>query len=181
MKDANLITEEMIKSAYDYASMFEANKIDRLTIVKAYLAGRKKELTLAGNTPEIAVPVCAETATTYMVAEYDAEGKAKGVRITALGESFVVTLHDYENGKEVDWATACTLGAPTRKQAAIMSAVIDQLNKMLVELGGESLEGTWYWTSSQYTANSAWLYIGTYGSLDYNHKRNTYAVRPVLA
>ena len=187
MKDENIITEEMIKSAYDYASMFEANKIDRLTIVKAYLAGRKKELgllnvsgaqTVAGFVPA----VLKETEQPYLSIAYDEADMAYGVRIIGLGENFVVALHDAKDGKEVTWDEACKLKAPTKKQAALMFAIWDELNAMLQEAGGDRLDdGNWRWTSTESHGFSAWYYSGTNGKLSYDRKGLSYTVRPVLA
>lgn len=187
MKDENIITEEMIKSAYDYASMFEANKIDRLTIVKAYLAGRKKELNLKGllnvegaKPTGFAPAVLKETEQPYLSIAYDEAGMAYGVRVTGMGESFVVALHDAKDGQEVTWEEACKLKAPTKKQAALMIAVLDELNEMLEAAGGDRLKG-WYWTAAEYTGYYAWFYNGTNGRLDNINKNYSYTVRPVLA
>lgn len=188
MKDEGIITEEMIKPAYDYASMFEANKIDRLTIVKAYLAGRKTELNLKGvlnvegAKPTDFVPaILKETEQQpYLQVAYDEADMAYGVRVTGMGESFVVALHDAKYGQEVTWEEACEFKAPTKKQAALMIAVLDELNEMLESAGGDRLRG-WYWTATEYSGSHAWLYLGTNGKSDCNAKLHANTVRSVFA
>ena len=178
---------ELYKQAYDYASRF--NHVDRLDVIKAYMAGNDKAnrqnglLNVSGAQPVAGfVPAVLEETNEqpYLSIAYDEADMAYGVRIIGLGENFVVALHDAKDGKEVTWEEACKLKAPTRKQAALMSAVIDELNDMLEKAGGERMAG-WYWTSTEYNGYGAWCYTGSNGLLDYDAKYNSYTVRPVLA
>ena len=178
---------ELYKQAYDYASRF--NHVDRLDVIKAYMAGNDKAnrqnglLNVSGAQPVAGfVPAVLEETNEqpYLSIAYDEADMAYGVRIIGLGENFVVALHDAKYGKEVTWEGACKLKAPTRKQAALMSAVIDELNDMLEKAGGERMAG-WYWTSTDYYGYAAWLGSGTNGELNYGYKSSSCTVRPVLA
>lgn len=181
---------ELCKKAYDYATVFDSSDvIDRLDIIEAYMSGHDEArrenglLNVSGAQPVAGfVPaVIKETSEQpYLSIAYDEADMAYGVRIIGLGENFVVALHDAKDGKEVTWEEACKLKAPTKKQAALMSAVIDELNDMLEKAGGERMAG-WYWTSTEYSGTYAWYYDGTNGRLTRSSKDSSYTVRPVLA
>lgn len=182
--------DELCKKAYDYASRFDSSDvIDRLDIIRAYMSGHDEArrenglLNVSGAQPvEGFVPaVLKETGEhPYLSIAYDEADMAYGVRIIGLGENFVVALHDAKDGKEVTWEEACKLKAPTKKQAALMSAVIDELNDMLEKAGGERMAG-WYWTSTECYGYDAWYFTGAYGKLLDVYKSDSNAVRPVLA
>lgn len=183
---------ELCKKAYDYATVFDSSDvIDRLDIIEAYMSGHDEArrenglLNVSGAQPVAGfVPaVLKETGEQpYMSIAYDEADMAYGIRIIGLGENFVVALHDAKDGKEVTWEEACKLKAPTKKQAALMFAVWDELNAMLQEAGGDRLDdGNWRWTSTEYSGNGAWYYTGTDGSLNCYFKGISCTVRPVLA
>lgn len=164
---------ELYKQAYDYASRFD--HVDRLDVIKAYMAGHDKAnkqnglLNVSGEQP-------------YLSIAHDEDDMYYGVRIIGLGENFVVALHDAKDGKQVTWEEACKMKAPTRKQAALMFAVWDELNAMLQEAGGDRLDdGCWRWTSTEYSGDFAWFYSGTSGRLYDDFKYGSRTVRPVLA
>jgi hypothetical protein len=167
----NPITSEDVKAAYDYASGIKPSDVDRLTVMKAYLAGHKRA-SLTSSVPE---PVEKD----YLSVRKDDNGEAIGIRVTALGEDFTVALKDCE--KEMDWHEACKHNAPTKKQALIMSAIAGELSDMLDANGGQRIDdGKWRWTCDEYNGSTAWLYSGTCGTLG-NNKYNSNTVRPTLA
>lgn len=183
---------ELYKKAYDYATVFDSSDvIDRLDIIEAYMSGHDEArrenglLNVSGAQPVAGfVPaVLKETGEQpYMSIAYDEADMAYGIRIIGLGENFVVALHDAKDGKEVTWEEACKLKAPTKKQAALMFAVWDELNAMLQEAGGDRLDdGNWRWTSTEYIGLIAWCCSGTPGTLLANFKSHSSTVRPVLA
>lgn len=181
---------ELYKQAYDYASRFD--HVDRLDVIKAYMAGHDKAnkqnglinvsgaQSVAGFVPAVLKETSEQP---YLSIAYDEADMDYGVRIIGLGENFVVALHDAKDGKEVTWDEACKLKAPTKKQAALMFAVWDELNAMLQEAGGDRLDdGNWRWTSTEHSGYHAWYYGGTNGKLySLNFKLSSYTVRPVLA
>lgn len=59
----------------------------------------------------------------------------------------------------------------------------DALNSALTLIGGTKMKKNAYWTSTEYSSNSAWRqYFDSVGDLDYNAKRNgVYYVRAFLA
>lgn len=172
----SLIEDSMIKEAFDYARKVE--QVDRFTVAQAYLDGRKRNFMVAvdlANT-ETSKQVKGE----YLSVEKDEDGNVTGVRVTGLGESFVVALKDCD--KEMDWYEACKNNAPSKKQALIMNAVAKELSDLLEANGGERIDdGKWRWTKDEYYGNIAWLYIGNVGRLTYYTKHDSDSVRPVLA
>lgn len=109
------------------------------------------------------------------------DGEPIGVRIQTLDEDFTIALHDAcDHNLNADEARA--LGqAPTKKQALIICAYLDEIQDTLDEAGGDRLDG-WYITSADYNAVSTW-YFNTYsGCITYNYRYYTgFRSRPVLA
>lgn len=111
-------------------------------------------------------------------------GEPDGVLVQTIDESFIVALHDAENGREMTWKEAVDnygdTSLPNKKEAAIICAYLDEINAALKEAGGDPLD-RWYWTGTEYRAHSAWLCYGTSGCLNYYSKLITRSVRPTLA
>ena len=111
-------------------------------------------------------------------------GEPDGVLVQTIDESFIVSLHDAENGREMTWKEAVDnygdTSLPNKNEAAIICAYLDEINAALKEAGGDPLD-RWYWTGTEYNANIAWFYYGSYGCLNGSIKYNTYSVRPTLA
>ena len=110
----------------------------------------------------------------------DEDGTPVGVAVQTADERFEIALKDIDNGREMTWDDALKFKLPTKKQAAIICAYLDDINAKLKEASGEPLD-KWYWTSSEYGAYTAWFYTGSYGILYGNSKYGTRSVRPVLA
>ena len=70
---------------------------------------------------------------------------------------------------------------PDIRELTLIHLNIDDVNAGLSAAGGEKLEG-YYWSSTEYSSNLAWLLYMYNGSRNYYYKNdyNTY-VRPVLA
>lgn len=60
---------------------------------------------------------------------------------------------------------------------------LDAVNKALIRAGGEPLKNDWYWSSSEFSSDSAWYAnIGNIYLLNLYYKSSTLSyVRPVLA
>lgn len=70
---------------------------------------------------------------------------------------------------------------PDIRELSLIHLNIDDVNAGLEAAGGEKLEG-WYWSSTEYNMNHAWLFNMYDGSRDwYGKDYNSYYVRPVLA
>lgn len=172
----SLIEDSMIKEAFDYARKVE--QVDRFTVAQAYLEGRKRSFMVA---VDLANEENSKKANSeYLSVEKDKDGNVTGVRVTGLGESFVVALKDCD--KEMDWYEACKNNAPSKKQALIMNAVAKELSDLLEANGGERIDdGKWRWTKDEFSGGIAWLYSGGPGSLAYDGKATSGSVRHVLA
>lgn len=130
----------------------------------------------------------------------DTAGQPVGVRVQALGENFVIGLHDAENGKSdfsydsaMEWLKEHGKQTFNRKQAAIICIFIDEINDKLVEAGGEPFARDWYITNELYVPREkrscadydsyiSWCFGGTsgcFGSL--NRYISRFRCRPSLA
>lgn len=109
-------------------------------------------------------------------------GQPVGVRAGAInGRVIVLALRD--EPEQMNWHDAVKIGIPTKEEWMAISENFYAVNKALIRAGGEPLKNDWYWSSSEYSSNYAWLsYLGTSYGLNYNdYKKYTSYVRPVLA
>ena len=116
---------------------------------------------------------------------YGEDGKADGILVQTFDDSFIIDLHDAEEGRKMTWHEAMEKYEdviPTKQHALLICAYLEKINALLKEAGGDVLHH-WYWTKTQseYLANGAWLYSGYNGCVNYNSKYNSNAVRPVRA
>ena len=72
---------------------------------------------------------------------------------------------------------------PSVAQLHLILLNINEVNKALVEAGGDPMKEDWYWSSTEGSSGNAWFvyfYLGyTYGT--YGLKYNTGVVRPAVA
>lgn len=92
----------------------------------------------------------------------DEDGKPVGIRIQTLDEDFTIALRDAcDHDLTADEARA--LGqAPTKKQANIICAYLDEIQAALEEAGGDRLDG-WYVTCADYHAYNSWCFCSYSG------------------
>jgi hypothetical protein len=127
----------------------------------------------------------------------DKNGNPDGVQVQTLDECFVLELHDIDNGKDnFSYNTAQErlkeLGKDTvnRKQALILLTYIEEINKALVEAGGDAIAKDGYVTNelykpvgcADYYGDYSWFFGGLSGCF-YNDGRylGICRCRPVLA
>lgn len=114
---------------------------------------------------------------------YDENGNADGILIQTLDQSFILDLHDAEGGKQMNWMDAMKkYKMPTIQQWLLVMVYKDEVNKCLVEAGGEELKtDDCYWSSSEYNSSYAW-YVGFSGfNSNITSKLLSYYVRAVAA
>ena len=58
---------------------------------------------------------------------------------------------------------------------------INEINKALVEAGGDPMKEDWYWSSTEYSSGSAWFVNFNNGNTYYNGKNGDNVVRPAVA
>ncbi len=106
-------------------------------------------------------------------------GKPVGVRAAALnGKIISIALTD-ENPS--NWHEAVKKGVPSLAEWLAILENKEAVNKALKRAGGTPLEG-WYWSSSEYTYNDAWLVNANSGDVGWgNGSTNSNYVRCVLA
>ena len=108
------------------------------------------------------------------------DGEPMGVRIQTLDEDFTIALHDAcDHNLNADEARA--LGqAPTKKQALIICAYLDEIQDTLEKAGGDRLDG-WYITCADYYASNTWVFYSTFGCFsNYTRYYTIFRSRPVL-
>uniref|UniRef100_A0AAU8B2F7 DUF1566 domain-containing protein n=1 Tax=Dulem virus 29 TaxID=3145747 RepID=A0AAU8B2F7_9CAUD len=113
----------------------------------------------------------------------------KGVLIEIDGEiphKFIVFKRDIEEKKDWwDGKKACEdifCRMTTSQELSIIYENKEEINKLMTENGGEPLKEDFYWSSSEYSYNSAWSQSFSNGSIyrSYGKSDGNY-VRPVLA
>lgn len=136
---------------------------------------------------------------TVLTIDTDTDGKPQGVRVQALGENFVIALHDVENGKDnfsydsaMEWLKEHGQQTFNRRQAAIICIYMREINQMLKDAGGDPFARDWYITNELYypegrscadhPAYSAWYFTGDYGCFSNNNRfSGLFRCRPSLA
>ena len=111
----------------------------------------------------------------------------KWVRIKIFDEDFMLCTKNLvgEDGKkEFKWQEAVDetekrgWTMPNKKQWDLVDAYREQIDKLIEEAGGDSLND-WFWSVARCDSNRAWLYLGYNGSLNTNYLYYTYSVRPL--
>ena len=111
----------------------------------------------------------------------DEDGKPVGIRIQTLDEDFTIALRDAcDHDLTADEARA--LGqAPTKKQANIICAYLDEIQAALEEADGDRLDG-WYVTCADFYAFFSWFFLSDLGCVDCTYRYPAvFRSRPVLA
>ena len=119
---------------------------------------------------------------------YDEDKNPIGIRIKTLDEDFSLSLKNLGgHDKQYEWKEMMELlkekGLTTfnYKQAHIIAAYKDEVDKLLEEVSGEPINDHCFWSVSESNSNHAWFYNGNYGIVNYDYKYNSYSVRPLLA
>ena len=85
-------------------------------------------------------------ATNEIVSPYFEDGKFAGVRVCVGGEDFVIAPKDYRGGKSMPWKDAMEslksdgLSTWSYRQICFTMAYRDEIDKVLVDNGGDSLD-----------------------------------------
>lgn len=166
----------MNNAAFLRYNLKDDGKTNSLSIIKAFANGYLEGADLEHKPSEPTNSTTEAKEPVYI--RKDEDGTPVGVAVQTADERFEIALKDIDNGREMTWGDAMKFKLPTKKQAAIICAYLDDINAKLKEAGGEPLDN-WYWTSSEYTAFGAWFYLGI-GRLDYGYKDHAHSVRPVL-
>ena len=119
---------------------------------------------------------------------YDEDKNPIGIRIKTLDEDFSLSLknlggHDkqYEWKKMMELLKEKGLTTFNNKQAYIIAAYKDEVDKLLEEVDGEPMNDHCFWSVSEYNSDGAWYYRGYNGYVVSHFKYISYSVRPLLA
>lgn len=105
--------------------------------------------------------------------------EGRGVFVPIINK--VVAMKDSFDGEPVEWKDAVKAGAPTRDEWYIILYFKDEINRLIVENGGDPI-ASYYWSSSEYSATSAWIVGFSSGTVYlYTGKYCTHYVRAVAA
>lgn len=119
-------------------------------------------------------------------AEFNPKNKLKGIAVVEDdNHAFLVLPKDI---KEIDWwdgKRKCEeqfAQMPNLRQLEAIHKNKEVLNKAFIAAGGEALDNeAYYWSSTEYSSNLAWLLdLGNGSRINYSKGFNYY-VRPVLA
>ena len=70
---------------------------------------------------------------------------------------------------------------PSVAQLHLILLNINEINKALVEAGGDPMKEDWYWSSTEYSSNGLWG-VSFDGGITYNSGKSTVSVvRPAVA
>ena len=70
---------------------------------------------------------------------------------------------------------------PSVAQLHLILLNINEVNKALVEAGGDLMKEAWYWSSTEYNSGVAWYVYFSNGLTNYDSKYNNVVVRPAVA
>lgn len=70
---------------------------------------------------------------------------------------------------------------PSVAQLHLILLNINEINKALVEAGGDPMKEDWYWSSTEYSSGSAWYVIFRNGGTNYYGKNGYNIVRPAVS
>lgn len=119
---------------------------------------------------------------------YDEDKNPIGIRIKTLDEDFSLSLKNLGvHDKQYEWKEMMELlkekGLTTfnYKQAHIIAAYKDEVDKLLEEVDGEPMNDHCFWSVSEYNSDIAWFYYGYNGNVNGDYKHNSSSVRPLLA
>lgn len=119
---------------------------------------------------------------------YDEDKNPIGIRIKTLDEDFSLSLKNLGgHDKRYEWKEMMELlkekGLTTfnYKQAHIIAAYKDDVDKLLEEVDGEPMNDHCFWSVSESYSGNAWCYYGYYGTVNHCNKFVSYSVRPLLA
>ena len=119
---------------------------------------------------------------------YDEDKNPIGIRIKTLDEDFNLSLKNLGgNDKQYEWKEMMEIlkekGITTfnYKQAHIIAAYKEEIDKLLEEVGGEPMNDHCFWSVSEFNGYIAWCYYGLNGGVLYFDKYSSCSVRPLLA
>ena len=118
---------------------------------------------------------------------YDEDKNPIGIRIKVLDEDFSISLKNLGgHDKQYEWKEMMELlkekGLTTfnHKQAHIIAAYKDEVDKLLEEVDGEPINDHCFLSVSECDSNRAWCYYGNSGYVYYGFKNFAFSVRPLL-
>ena len=107
--------------------------------------------------------------TNKIISPYFENGVFAGVRVCVADEDFVIAPKDYNNGERMTWGEAMdtlkynNLDTWNYRQICLTMAYRKEIDKMLVDNGGDKLNGCWI--REEVVPTHAFFYHSYFGSL----------------
>lgn len=109
------------------------------------------------------------------------DGKPIGVRAAQInGRVIYLALRD--EVERMNWYDAVKVGIPSKEEMIAIAENFDAISRAFVRAGKKPLRKGWYWSSSEFSSNSAWSALLGYSFLGSISKGSgSIYVLPVLA
>ena len=112
--------------------------------------------------------------------EYNKEKhEARGVLIYT--EKLCHELDLFDLPEKMPWDEAVKHSIPSKEQWEEISNHREEIEEIIKLTGGDTLKGKWYWTSTEFSSYTSWLYYGFNGYLSNLIKFYSFRVRPFAA
>ena len=126
---------------------------------------------------------------------YYIDGEVVGIVscITLDGDEMEILVTALEDlVADINWSDACEkceslkhgFSMPKKSDICLIATNIEKINTGLKKYGKPFENYTYYWSSSEFSANGAWVFCtgggASQGGVVYGHKYGYYVVRPVL-
>ena len=157
------------------------NAVQAANEMMAQMYGRDWESENDVRPPQLAPS--GDTTPIVSIAEQDG---GKGVRLCVGDVDIFIEAHDLNGGDTFEWDEAMDrlkeVGKQTfsKKQAYLIAAYKDEINKLLEEIGGDPLASN-YWSSTEGSTTNAWAVYFSNGYVYLNLKYYSNVVRPCAA
>lgn len=157
-----------------WCELFTGNNNKDCAVAVAFKFGQVS-LILYGQNIELCNMTCKDkepisVITSYTESACDFMGRKHTQDLVSRGISCIDKLP-----KSKDWYI------PAIGELYVMYLMKNQINNALEYIGAELIKDTWYWSSTEYSAVSAWNLGFSYGDFGYSGKTNEGSVRPVSA
>ena len=119
-----------------------------------------------------------------IISPYFENGVFTGVRVTVGDEDFVIAAKDYQDGEEIPWYDAMDalydddLTTWNYRQACFTMAYFEDINRVLVDNGGDTLDKC-YWTCTEHSGNYSFFYDSKHNLIGYYVNFSTCSVRTI--
>lgn len=121
------------------------------------------------------------TSTAIAIADWNGKNNTKAIINYCKANSKSCPAAEYANGFTTSGTAAGDWYLPALGELNAIYNGKAAINATMAKIGGTALTESYYWSSSEYGSNHAWLQALSDGKMGNYYKYSTYYVRPVLA